>query len=89
MIDHVVNKLEAVFAYMNDSWVGSQDRQTHLVHLEALFAALAAKNGLTINLEKCVFAVPTSEFWGHMISKAGGQSHRRNRYLPPFKTSNN
>ncbi len=55
-------------------------------HPEALFAALAA-NGLTTNLEKCVFAVPTLGILGHTISAAGaapyGRTHRRNRYLPP------
>jgi hypothetical protein len=38
--------------------------------LEAFFAALAA-NGLAINLEKCVFAIPTLEFLGHNILVAG------------------
>jgi hypothetical protein len=42
-----------------DSRVGSPDRQTQLIHSEAFFSALAT-NGLAINLEKCVFAVPTS-----------------------------
>ncbi len=45
---------------MDDSHVGSSDRQTHLRHLEAFFTALAV-NGLTINLEKCVFATPSLE----------------------------
>jgi hypothetical protein len=40
-----VDGLDGVFAYMDDSRVGSPDRQTHL-HLEAFFKALAA-NGLT------------------------------------------
>jgi hypothetical protein len=34
MIDCTVDNLEAVFAYMDDSWVGSPDRQAHLIHLE-------------------------------------------------------
>ncbi len=55
MMDHMVDNLEAVFAYTNDSRVGTPDRQTHLIHLEAFFSALAA-NGLAINLEKRVFA---------------------------------
>jgi hypothetical protein len=53
MMNHVVSKFEAVFVYLDDSRVGSLDKQTHLVHSEALFAALAA-NGPAINLEKCV-----------------------------------
>jgi hypothetical protein len=35
-----------------------------------LFAILAA-NGLALNLEKCVFAVPELDFLGHRISAAG------------------
>jgi hypothetical protein len=55
---------------MDDSCVGSPDRQTHLSHLEAFFTALAA-NGLAINLEKCVFATPSLEILGHRISATG------------------
>jgi hypothetical protein len=55
---------------MDDTRVGSPDRETHLHHLDKLFAALAI-NGLAINLEKCIFAVPTLEFLGHKISAAG------------------
>jgi hypothetical protein len=57
MVDYTTDGLEGVFAYMYNSGVGSPDRQTHLLHLKAFFKALAA-NGLVINLEKCVFAVP-------------------------------
>jgi hypothetical protein len=55
---------------MDDSRVGSLDRQTHLHYLEAFFKALAA-NGLAINLKKCVFATPTLEILGHTISATG------------------
>jgi hypothetical protein len=61
---------EVVFAYMDDSQAGSPDRQTHLRHLESFFKALAT-NGLAINLEKCVFAAPSLEILGHMISATG------------------
>jgi hypothetical protein len=60
MMDRTMDGLEGVFAYMDDSRVGSLDRQTHLHHLEAFSTALAA-NGLAINLEKCVFAIPSLE----------------------------
>jgi hypothetical protein len=62
--------LEGVFAYMDDSHVGSLDRHTYLRHLEAFFTALAA-NGLAINLEKCVFATPSLDILGHRISVPG------------------
>jgi hypothetical protein len=61
MMDQTTDGLEGVFAYMDDSRVGSLDRQTHLHHLEAFFSALAT-NGLAINLEKCVFAAPVLRF---------------------------
>jgi hypothetical protein len=54
----------------DDSRDGSPDRQTHRIHLEAFFSALAS-NGLAINLKKCVFAVLTLEILGHTISVAG------------------
>jgi hypothetical protein len=59
MMDRTTDGLEVVFAYMDDSRVGSPDRQTHLRHLEAFFNALAT-NGLAINLEKMCFCSPLS-----------------------------
>jgi hypothetical protein len=70
MMDRTTDGLEGVFAYMDDSRVGSPVRQTHLHHLEAFFKALAA-NGLTINLGKCVFATPSLEVLGHTIAATG------------------
>jgi hypothetical protein len=70
MMDRTTDGLGCVFAYMDDSRVGSPDRQTHFCHLEAIFSALAT-NGLAINLEKCVFAAPSLEILGHMISTTG------------------
>jgi hypothetical protein len=70
MMDCTTEGLEGVFAYMDDSRVGSPDRQTHLHHLEIFFNDLAT-NGLAMNLEKCVFAVPSLEILGHKISAPG------------------
>ncbi len=70
MMDRTKDGLEGVFAYMDDSRVGSPDRQTHLRHLEVFFSALAT-NGLTINLEKRVFAAPSLEILDHTISATG------------------
>jgi hypothetical protein len=67
MMDRTKDGLEGVFAYMDDSGVGSPDRQTHLRHLEAFFTALTA-NDLAINHEKCVFAAPSLEILRHTIS---------------------
>jgi hypothetical protein len=70
IMDHTTDSLESVFAYTDDSCVGSPDRQTHLRHLEDFFTALAT-NGLAINLEKCIFAAPSLEILGHTISATG------------------
>jgi hypothetical protein len=69
-MDRTTDGLEGVFAYMDNSRVGSPDRQTHLHHLEAFFNALAT-NGLAINLEKCIFATPSLEILGHTILVTG------------------
>jgi hypothetical protein len=55
--------------------------------LEAFFNALAI-NGLAINLEKCVFAVPSLEILGHTISATGsapttGQAAKIESCPPP------
>jgi hypothetical protein len=70
MMDRTLDGLIGTFPYMDNSQVGSLDREMHLRHLEAFFAALAV-NGLTINLNKCVFAIPSLEFLGHNTSAAG------------------
>jgi hypothetical protein len=70
IMDCTTDGLEGVFASMDDSRVGSPNRQTHLRHLEAFFTALAA-NVLAINLEKCVFATPSLEILGHKILATG------------------
>jgi hypothetical protein len=70
MMDYTTDSLEGVFAHMDNSRLGSLDRQTHLLHLEAFSNALAT-DGLAINLKTCVFAVPSFEIVGHTTSAAG------------------
>jgi hypothetical protein len=70
MMDSTKEGLEGELAYMDDSSVGSPDRQTHLCHLEVFFNAVATIC-LAINLEKCVFAVLSLKILGHKISAAG------------------
>ncbi len=41
MVDRTTDGLEGVFAYMDDSRVGSPDRQTHLHHLEEFFQSFS------------------------------------------------
>jgi hypothetical protein len=79
MMDLTTDGLEGVFSYMDDSRVGSPDRQTHLLHLEAFLNALAT-HGLTFYLEKCVFAVLSLEILGHTISATGSAPHGRSHH---------
>ena len=55
--DNILMGLEFVFSFLDDDGVFSKSKEEHWTHLRALFAILAA-NGLALNLEKCVFAVP-------------------------------
>jgi hypothetical protein len=80
---------------MDNSRVGSPDRQTHLRHLEAFFTALAAK-GLAINLEKNVFetpSLPSLKILGHRISATGlaptADHAAESKIARPLRTSNN
>ncbi len=55
---------------MDDSCVGSSDRQTHLRHLEAFLTDLTT-NDLAIHLDNCVLAAPSLEILGHTILVVG------------------
>ena len=68
--DNILMGLEFVFSFLDDDSVFSKSKEEHWTHLRTLFAILAA-NGLALNLEKCVFAVPELDFLGHRISAAG------------------
>jgi hypothetical protein len=82
MMEDTTDGLEGVFANMDNSCVGSPDRQTHLHHLEAFFIALTT-NGLAINLEKCVFEAPSLEILGHTILAAPPADHAAEIVLCP------
>ena len=70
--------LEFVFSFLDDDGVFSKSKEEHWIHLRTLFAILAA-NGLALNLEKCVFAVPAG--------LPGPPHHRRRRRPPPGQRS--
>ena len=48
----------------------SRTLEEHLLHLQQFFQVLQ-ENGLTINPAKCVFAVSSLKFLGHMVDEAG------------------
>ena len=54
----------------DDIYIGGVDNDDHDQHLEQLFRQLQ-ENGLTINLQKCQFRVPTMLFFGHVFSENG------------------
>ena len=60
--DNILMRLDYVFSLLDDDRVFSKSRGQHWTHLRTLFAILAA-NGLALNLEKCVFAVPSWISW--------------------------
>jgi hypothetical protein len=68
--NNILMGLEYVFSFLDDDGVFSESKEEHWTHLRTLFAILAA-NGLALNLEKCIFAVPELDFLGHRISAAG------------------
>jgi hypothetical protein len=68
--DNILMGLDYVFSFLDDEGVFIKSREQHWTNLRTLFAILAA-NGLALNLEKCVFAVPELDFLGHRISAAG------------------
>jgi hypothetical protein len=82
-MDQTTDGLDSVFAYMDDSRVGSPDRQTYLRHLEAFFSALAT-NGLAINLEKCVLQPPLLRFLDTQFRR----QERPLRPITPLKSKN-
>ncbi len=56
--DNILMGLDYVFSFLDDDGVFSKSKEEHWTHLRTLFAILTA-NGLALNLEKCIFAVPS------------------------------
>jgi hypothetical protein len=83
MMDHTVNNLKALFAYMDDSRGSSLDRQTHIIHLEAFFSTLAA-NDLAINLENCFFS--QFQLWKFSVKRFQWQVWPPRPYTLPHST---
>ena len=56
--------------YMDDIILYSQDFDTHMRHLEAVFQRLA-QAGLKLRPDKCQFALPHIQYLGHILSADG------------------
>lgn len=69
--DNVLSDLPFIFAYLCDILVfTSDDRLEHARCLDLLFQRLE-KYGLTINIEKSVFAASEVVFVGHRVTPRG------------------
>ncbi len=66
-IDGATADLVAVFGYLGDLEVASEDEIQHAAHLRQLFLRLR-EHSLVINLEKCVFGARTIDFLGHRVT---------------------
>jgi hypothetical protein len=69
-MDKLFRHLPFVFTYLDDHLIASRTLEEHLLHLQQFFQVLQ-ENGLTINPAKCVFAVSSLKFLGHMVDEAG------------------
>ena len=69
-MDEVLRGLPAVYAYIDDILIASDDRSAHLQHLKEVFQRLS-HFGLKINLDKCVFGAASMDFLGHRIDANG------------------
>jgi hypothetical protein len=66
----VTQGLDFVICYIDDLLIASHSLTEHLSHLKTLFSRLD-KFGVTINIEKWVFAADKVTFLGYQISKKG------------------
>ena len=69
-VSDTINGIPCVKNISDDIYVGGPDKDTHDQHLKQVFRRLH-DNGLTINLPKCQFRVPTMLFFGHVFSEKG------------------
>jgi len=70
MMDRVFSGVPFIFVYLDDILIFSRDRSAHIGHLRHVLNLLD-QHGLIINPAKCVFAVGSVEFLGHLVSPAG------------------
>jgi len=67
---------------MDDLFILSTNRETHLEHLDIIFQRLS-KFALSININKCEFCVEKLDFLGHRIDKV--RTLLEPPYAGPFK----
>jgi len=75
-VSDTINDIPCVKNISDDIYVGGTDKDTQDQHLKQVFHRLH-ENGLTINLPKCQFRVPTMLFFGHVFSEKGVSPHSK------------
>ena len=70
IMDQLTSDLRGVAVYIDDILVSGTTASEHLQNLCALLHRLESK-GLRCRLEKCVFAQPSVEYLGHILSGQG------------------
>ena len=72
MMDNILQGIQGVCAYIDDTLVSGKTREDHLAMLEAVFACLK-EAGLLLKREKNYFMLPSVEYLGFKISAEGVQ----------------
>lgn len=71
-MDSIFSELDFCKVYIDDILIFSNNIDDHFMHLNSIFQRLV-ENGLSINLDKCVFCVSDLEFLGYRITVNGFQ----------------
>lgn len=69
-VSDTIHGIPCVKNISDDIYIGGVDNEAHDQHLKQVFNRLH-ESGLTINLLKCQFRVPTMLFFGHVFSEKG------------------
>ena len=70
IMDQLTSDLQGVAVYMDDILVSATTAAEHIQNLRALLKRLEEK-GLRCRLEKCLFAQPSVEYLGYILSQQG------------------
>ena len=70
IMDQLTSDLPGVAVYLDDILVSGSSASEHLTNLRRLLQRLSDK-GLRCRLEKCLFAQPSVEYLGHLLSNKG------------------
>lgn len=70
MMDQIVKDFTFVRVYLDDVVVFSESLIEHIVHLRAVFEAIA-KAGLKLKVTKCEFAISAVKLLGHVVDNGG------------------